>query len=266
MAITVSPPTEPSPSASTSASRLASGIAPLRAGEGHEFLLRRLHSLSGIVPVGAFLFEHLALSNSAAIKGPVSYAHQVAFLSNLPFVLFLELFGIWLPLAFHGGYGIWLWYRGKGNLVNYSWAGNWMYSLQRWTGGIAFVFILYHTYTKRFSGVDLHDFPGASFGKMQESLNNEWIFAFYVLGLIASCWHFGYGIWLFCCKWGIVVGERARKRLLVLSVVFSLLLSAIGLRTLYAFTQWPQQATDPAGAHAIEKSDSEIMHPSEGKK
>lgn len=264
MATTVSPPAEPS-STGSSHEKLSSGITPLRAGEGHEFLLRRLHSLSGIVPVGAFLFEHLAISNSTAIKGPVSYAHEVAFLSNLPFVLFLELFGIWLPIAFHGGYGMWLWYRGKGNLVNYSWAGNWMYSLQRWTGGIAFIFIIYHTYTKRFSGVDLHDFPGASFGKMQESLSNEWIFAFYVLGLIASCWHFGYGIWLFCCKWGIVVGERARKRLLALSVAFAILLSAIGLRTLFAFRQWPQQAIDPAGAHVIEKSDSEIMHPSEGK-
>src|SRR2546428_7932172 len=34
------------------------GVAPLRAGEGHSFLLRRLHSLSGIVPVGLFLIEH----------------------------------------------------------------------------------------------------------------------------------------------------------------------------------------------------------------
>ena len=101
---------------------------------------------------------------------------------------------------------------------------------------------------------------------MQESLSHPWIFAFYVVGLMASCWHLGYGIWLFCCKWGIVVGERARRRLLVLSVVFAILLSAIGLRTLVAFRQWPQQATDPKGARAIEKSDSEILHPAESGK
>jgi succinate dehydrogenase / fumarate reductase cytochrome b subunit len=266
MATTVSTAEQRPSTASALTKEQESGVAPLRAGEGHEFLLRRLHSLSGIIPVGAFLFEHIALSNSAAIKGPVSYAHQVAFLSNLPFVFFLELFGIWLPIAFHGGYGVWLWYRGKGNLVSYPWLGNWTYSLQRWSGGIAFAFIIYHTYTKRFTGVDLHDLPGASFGKMQESLSHPWLFAFYVVGLIASCWHFGYGIWLFCCKWGVVVGERARKRLLVLSVAFAVLLSAIGLRTLVAFTQWPQQATDPKGAKAIEKSDSEILHPGEGKK
>ena len=34
------------------------GVAPLRAGQGSSFWLRRLHSLSGIVPIGAFLIEH----------------------------------------------------------------------------------------------------------------------------------------------------------------------------------------------------------------
>jgi len=34
---------------------IPSGVAPLRAGQGYSFLLRRLHSLSGIVPIGAFL-------------------------------------------------------------------------------------------------------------------------------------------------------------------------------------------------------------------
>ncbi len=39
------------------------GVAPLRAGHGYSFWLRRLHSLSGIIPVGAFLFEHILISN-----------------------------------------------------------------------------------------------------------------------------------------------------------------------------------------------------------
>ena len=46
------------------------GVAPLRAGNGISFILRRLHSLSGIIPVGAFLFEHILVSNSTAITGP----------------------------------------------------------------------------------------------------------------------------------------------------------------------------------------------------
>src|SRR5256885_2990500 len=103
-----------------------SGVAPLRAGQGHEFLLRRLHSLSGIIPVGAFLFEHIVVSNATAINGPTAYASQVRFLGSLPFVFGLELFGIWIPLLFHAGYGFYIWYRGQANLINYSWMGNWM--------------------------------------------------------------------------------------------------------------------------------------------
>ena len=91
------------------------GVAPLRAGQGTSFFLRRLHSLSGIVPVGAFLFEHILISNATAISGPDAYAKQVAFLGGLPLVFFLELFGIWLPIAFHALYGFYIWYRGDGN-------------------------------------------------------------------------------------------------------------------------------------------------------
>jgi succinate dehydrogenase / fumarate reductase, cytochrome b subunit len=87
-------------------------VAPLRAGQGTSFLLRRLHSLSGIVPVGAFLFEHVLISNATAISGPDAYARQVSFSGNLPLVFFLELFGIWLPIAFHALYGFYIWYRG----------------------------------------------------------------------------------------------------------------------------------------------------------
>ena len=136
------------------------------------FVLRRLHSLSGIVPVGAFLFEHILISNSTAIgqNGPAAYARQVSFLANLPLVFFLELFGIWLPIAFHALYGFYIWYRGDGNTVSYPWTGNWMYTAQRWTGAIAFVYIVWHTYTMRFTGVDLHDNPMASFGKVQHEV------------------------------------------------------------------------------------------------
>lgn len=45
------------------------GVQPLRAGEGYSFVLRKLHSLLGIIPIGAFLLEHL-LSNFEALKGP----------------------------------------------------------------------------------------------------------------------------------------------------------------------------------------------------
>ena len=231
------------------AQHLSQGVAPLRAGQGTSFLLRRLHSLTGIVPVGAFLFEHILISNSTAISGPAAYARQVSFLGNLPLVFFLELFGIWMPIAFHGLYGFYIWYRGDGNTVAYPWTGNWMYTAQRWTGGIAFAYIVWHTWTMRFTGIDLHENPMASFAKVQNEVQNPWLMALYVIGLIAASWHFAYGIWLFAAKWGITPGEKAQQRFLKVCVAFFLLLSVVGLVSLYTFRdRFPQT---PAGGSTI---------------
>jgi len=232
-------------SASSSAPVLAHGVAPLRAGQGSSFVLRRLHSLSGIVPVGAFLFEHILISNSTAISGPDAYARQVSFLANLPLVFFLELFGIWLPIAFHALYGFYIWYRGDGNSVAYPWSGNWMYTAQRWTGGVAFAYILWHTYTMRFTGIDLHDDPTKSFWKVQNEVMHAWLFLFYVVGLVAASWHFAYGIWLFSAKWGIVSGDKAQQRLLKVCLVFFLVLCGAGFASLYSFRSRPLPDDQP---------------------
>ncbi len=227
------------------------GVAPLRAGQGTQFLLRRLHSLSGIVPVGAFLFEHILISNSTAISSPDAYARQVSFLANLPLVFFLELFGIWLPIAFHGLYGFYIWYRGEGNMMEYPWTGNWMYTVQRWTGGIAFAYILWHTWTMRFTGVDLHDRPDLSFGKVAAEVHHPLLLAFYVVGLVCASWHFAYGIWLFCAKWGIVSGDKAQQRFLRLCLAFFLLMSTVGVVSLYTFSQkFPDAPTPVESDHA----------------
>jgi len=236
-------------SASSSAPVLH-GVAPLRAGQGTSFVLRRLHSLTGIIPVGAFLFEHILISNSTAITGPAAYARQVSFLANLPLVFFLELFGIWIPIAYHGLYGFYIWYRGDSNTAAYPWSGNWMYTLQRWTGAIAFVYIVWHVYTMRFVGVDLHDNPMASFGKVQGEVMHPGLFLFYVVGLLAASWHFAYGIWLFCAKWGIVSGDKAQQRLLRLCLAFFLVLCAAGFASLYSFRSRPMQDEGSGGSMA----------------
>ena len=157
------------------------GVPPLRAGQGHSFLLRKLHSLSGIIPVGAFLVEHF-VSNAFATRGPGAYAKQVELLSSFPFVFYLELFGIWLPILYHALYGFYIWFRGESNVTDYPWAGNWMFTLQRWTGAIAFCYIVWHTWHLRFSGVHILTHPDAAFGKVQLEFQHTWAIAFYARG------------------------------------------------------------------------------------
>jgi len=210
------------------------GVQPLRANQGTSFIWRKLHSLLGIIPIGAFLIEHL-LSNYEALKGPVAYGLQVKFLNNLPLVRFLEWTFIFIPIAYHAFYGLYIWIRGKSNVVYYPWAGNWMYMVQRWTGLIAFVYIGYHVATQRFMGVSLPENPGASFAKVQHELANPFVLAFYIIAMIAICWHFAYGIWLFCAKWGITPGKESRRWFGWACAAFGVVICAIGLASIWAF-------------------------------
>jgi len=233
------------PPLTTGSQKMEAGVAALRAGQGQQFFWRRLHSLTGIIPIGAFLLEHILASNSTAMNGPEAYANTVRFLGSLPLVLALETLFIWLPIAFHGLYGFYIWYRGDSNVGGaYPWTGNWMYTLQRWTGAIAFFYIGWHVWHLRFAGIDLHAHPAASFGKVQGELMVGWQLAFYIVGLVAASWHFSYGLWLFCAKWGITVGERARQRLLVLCLLLFALIAGVGMASLRSFLVSPRQPVD----------------------
>jgi len=211
----------------------------LRAGQGNSFLWRRLHSLSGIFPIGAFLVEHF-LSNAFATNGAEAYNENVRFLTGLPFVLWLEIAFIYVPLAFHAGYGFWIWWRGESNVGDYPWVGNWMYTSQRYTGIVAFFYMGYHTWTMRFSGAHILTHSDIAFAKVWAELQNPWILAFYFVGLACASWHFAYGIWLFAAKWGFIVGEQGRRKFGVVCLVIGLALAGMASGSLYAFMTTPQ--------------------------
>ncbi len=79
------------------------------------YLLRKLHSLTGIIPVGAFLAEHF-WSNSYALVSSNLYNEKSRELQTIPFRLAVEWLVIFLPMLYHGGYGIYIWLRGKSNV------------------------------------------------------------------------------------------------------------------------------------------------------
>ena len=119
---------------------------------------------------------------------------------------------IFLPILYHGIYGIWIWLRGKANVVYYPWAGNWMYVAQRYTGLIAFVYIG-STWRRSGSWASiLPENPVRGLLQGAARASNPWMLAVYIIAMIAICWHFAYGVWLFAAKWGITPGETARKR------------------------------------------------------
>src|SRR5260221_854485 len=93
------------------------------------YLLRKLHSLSGILPVGAFLAEHF-WSNSAALVSAQKYDAVSQELQTIPFRPLVEWVAIFLPILFHGGYGIYIWLPGKSNISHNPGVGNWLSTIQ----------------------------------------------------------------------------------------------------------------------------------------
>jgi succinate dehydrogenase / fumarate reductase, cytochrome b subunit len=238
-ASSVEPSASRTSSTDSSTTRIKKGVAPLRAGQGSSFLLRRLHSLSGIVPIGAFLIEHF-ISNSESMNGVQAYNDQVKFLTSLPFVHVMEWVFIFIPLLYHALYGIWIWYKGESNVGDYPWTGNWMYTAQRWTGIISVIFIAYHLYDMRFTGV--HLMGGGynyAFSKVWFDFQKSWIVAFYVVGIVAASWHFAYGIWLFAAKWGFTVGDQARRKFGYVCVVVFLIMAGMGVWSIGGFLKTP---------------------------
>ena len=234
----------------------------------YHFLLRKLHSLSGIIPVGAFLIEHL-LTNSMAFKGEARFNEDVRWIHNLPFLLFLEIFGIFLPLAFHAGYGIVIAMTAERNTTQYPYFGNVRYSLQRLTGYIALVFLVIHLLKFRFApyvgwGPDFMD-PRANFFQITRRGLMDWqpfgyhvpwqaTFALYWIGLLAVVFHFCNGIWTFCISWGITIGVQAQRRMGYVATAVAIVLLAWGSLSLYAFknaTPGPLKITESNAVTAV---------------
>src|SRR5260370_27939282 len=194
------------------------------------YLLGKLHSLSGIIPVGAFLAEHF-WSNSAALVSKAKYNETSQALQNIPFRVFVEWAFIFLPILYHGVYGVYIWLRGESNVSQYPWVKNWLYTFQRYTGLIAFVYIGWHVYTQRWLTHGM-----STYAEMAQQLMNPWALAFMIVGILVSSFHLGVGVWNFLCKWVLAATARAQRAAgqvrLVVCVTFSFVshLIALGFR------------------------------------
>jgi succinate dehydrogenase / fumarate reductase cytochrome b subunit len=70
-------------------------------------LVLRLFSLSGLLPLGAFLVVHLAI-NARAVRGEAAFARAVGIVQRIPALPLLEWTVVFAPLLFHAIVGLWL--------------------------------------------------------------------------------------------------------------------------------------------------------------
>jgi succinate dehydrogenase cytochrome b subunit len=204
------------------------------------FILRKLHQLSGIVPLGIFLLEHF-YTNSKALAGPTAFNEAVKDLQSIPYILLVETGGIFIPLIYHAVYGLVITVEARPNNLHYPYARNWFYTIQRVTGIILFFFILFHVLNFRFGMIpglnteSVAHFPEKSFAIVAREFRMVPIFIVYIIGITATVWHFANGIWLFLVDWGITIGERAQRLAGYACIAFGVVLLAVGINAAIAF-------------------------------
>ena len=214
------------------------------------YLILKTHSLTGLVPVGAFLVLHLSI-NSLRTVGVWPYQVSIDIINNLPFLICVEVGFIIIPILFHSLVGFYIYFSGKPNPFRYNYPHNWMYTLQRLSGAIVFVFLIYHLATtlvpKILYGKTL--FAAAPF--LIDIMNQEFKAwdgrLVYAVGILAATFHFSNGLWGFCISWGLLVGRRAQRNAGYVFALFGLVLTIMGLATVVEFSLHPigVEATQP---------------------
>jgi succinate dehydrogenase / fumarate reductase, cytochrome b subunit len=196
-----------------------------------EFNYRRLHSLLGVIPVGIFLIQHLVV-NHFATGGEESFNKAAHFMESLPFRYVLETIVIFLPILFHAIYGLYIAFTAKNNTSKLGFFRNWMFLLQRVSGVITLIFITWHVWETRVAAAFGTE---VNFQMMENILASPIMFAFYVVGIISTIFHFANGLWSFLVSWGITVSPRSQLIATYATIIIFVALSFVSIRTLLAF-------------------------------
>jgi succinate dehydrogenase / fumarate reductase cytochrome b subunit len=228
----------------------------------HQFLIYRLFSLSGLVPVGAFLVVHL-LTNASVLGGPGAFQSRVNLIHSLgPLLVPVEWAFIVLPMLFHATVGFVIIANGLPNVGSYPYAGNVRYTLQRATGMIAFAFILWHVIHLHWLGTPLGGGrfdPHHASSSTARALASPLVTAMYAIGILSAVFHFANGLWSLGITWGLWTSPAAMRRASAVSIVVGVLLAAAGLGALGGM-----RALDVDAAVTIEKRMEEFKRLQEG--
>ncbi|MBS1706159.1 MAG: hypothetical protein JST40_09820 [Armatimonadetes bacterium] len=213
------------------------------------YFWHKLHSLSGIVPVGFYMVQHLTL-NSFALAGPKAYNGVINFFEGMPkhFLIVLKYGVVWLPLLFHAIYGLFIASRMEAYVspAAKKYRENGYYLWQRWSGIFAFVFLCYHMASTSIANARFGPDTTVYYENWASYLSGTgYVFLIvYVLGILACAYHLAYGIWMFCIRWGITISEESQQRMARFSKAAFFFLTLLGWLALVGFFYSPLAPKD----------------------
>lgn len=228
--------------------------------ERHYHLLRRLHSLSGVFPIGVFLIPHLTTNSSivwgevfnakkyaefgADSAGVATFQHEVNFIHDLPALIFIEIFVLWLPIAYHSILGVYFARSGRSNTDRYGYQDNWRYTMQRATGYLGVLFLFMHisslrwgwTYGGIMPSFDADNAASSTALHLQGGVLPYFNAAFYLVCVLALVFHFANGLWTAAITWGLTISKQAQQRWGVVCAGVGVALAAAGVSAVIGFT------------------------------
>lgn len=212
----------------------------------HEFFLRRLHSVTGVVPVGAFLLMHLTI-NASLLSGPSTFQKNMYQIHSLEGLLpIVEWLFILLPILFHAIVGVMIIRCGQANTGMYPFPANIRYTLQRATGMLAFAFIVWHVFhmhgwfhfdfwaehvSEPLHGARFRPFNAAS--TLGLAMSNPVVLALYAVGVMSCVYHFANGLWTMGITWGLWTSVGAQQRALQVCAGLGVALVILAAGVLY---------------------------------
>jgi succinate dehydrogenase / fumarate reductase, cytochrome b subunit len=196
------------------------------------YWLGKLFSFFGLIPLGLYVIVHL-YNNLASLYGEAAFNQHLLSSRTMPLMVPLAILVIWIPIAFHGLYGLWILKKARPNLVRFPYFQNLKYVLQRLSGIGLLLFIPAHIYKTRIEPGFLHS--TLNFHHMAEGLHEPLTLGVYIFGILGVAYHLANGVWQFCIGWGLTTTAKAMRRVEIGSMVLFIVLLGMGYAALWGF-------------------------------
>jgi succinate dehydrogenase/fumarate reductase cytochrome b subunit (b558 family) len=177
--------------------------------------LRKLHSLSGALPLGVFLIQHVYVSSTVLVNR-AAFDRAVGDIQRMRALFTLEVLFVFLPLAFHSLYGIKVAFSPTTDAGTPVRRAGRLYVLQRVTGVVTFVFVCIHLWEIRvqrwlegLSPISFYDVLREHLSRTTGSM--PLIAIGYAVALACVAFHFANGIVGFTTTFGITGSRRGRR-------------------------------------------------------
>lgn len=167
------------------------------------------------MPLGFFLLEH-TWANTSALRGQEAYLATVESLERIPLLVVVEIAFVFLPLAYHAAYGVWM-MRERVAAEPKPFSNRALAVGNRIAAGAALVFIAWHFWEFRIQAWRHALEPNAFYATLAWRLSSTWHgfpvrAVLYLIGAFSTVFHFACGTWSYAVTSGLLATARQKSR------------------------------------------------------